>query len=238
MEPIKYPVRLNRYLSLKGYCGRREADTFIERGLVKINGKAAKLGQKVLENDKVEVLGKLKRLEETYAYYIFNKPVDIVVEEPQGKEVSVKDIFPTKEEVVPVGRLDKDSEGLMLLTNDKRIIKKVTEPQYDHEKEYVVTVDKPVTQTFLNRIAKGIDIEGYFTKPAKSEKLDERVFSIILTEGKKHQIRRMCAAGGYQVRKLRRTRIMHLKLGGLKKGEGRPLTDFERNVLLKSAGLV
>jgi 23S rRNA pseudouridine2604 synthase len=238
MENLEYPMRINKYLALKGYCGRREADTFIERGLVQINGKRATLGQKVEEKDKVEVLGKLKRLGETYAYYIFNKPFGVAVDdEDNDTMLPISEIFPTKEKVVPVGRLDKDSDGLLLLTNDKRVIKKILEPEYEHEKEYIVNVDKPIIGTVLTKLAKGVDIEGYITKPAKTHKIDERLFSIILTEGKKHQVRRMCAAVGYQVKRLRRVRIMHLKLGELRKGEGRPLNDFERNLLLKKTGL-
>lgn len=220
MTQIIYPIRINKYLSQKGYCGRREADGFIKSGLVKINGKVATLGQKVLETDKVEVSNKLKVKSENYKYLAFNKK----------SGVSTEDVI--IDDLLPIGRLDKDSEGLLLLSNDRRIVKYVLDPKYDHEKEYIVTVDKNVKDSFIRKMTKGVDIEGYLTKPAKVSKKDENKFSIIITEGKKHQIRRMCAALGYQVRKLKRVRIMHISLKNLKPGMSRDLTATEKEVLL------
>lgn len=232
-----FPMRLNKYLAYKGYCGRREADAFIEQGLVSINDKPARLGQKVFADDKIDVRGKLKNLAQTYAYYLFNKPLGIAVDDEDNADTRISDLFPTQEKVVPVGRLDKDSNGLLLLTNDKRLIKRILEPQYEHEKEYVVTLNKEIGNHFLKWMEQGVDIEGYITKPAKVTKTDERTARIVLTEGKKHQIRRMCAALGYQVKKLRRTRIMNLTLGKLRQGEGRELTAAERTELLRALGL-
>lgn len=232
MENIEYPIRINRYLYIKGYCSRRQADKYIEEGRVKINDKKAVLGQKVEEDDTVEVDSKVENLPKNYKYYILNKPVGVVSHNPQRGEKSVEDIFKTKVPVYPVGRLDKASHGLMLLTNDGRIVDKLLNPENPHEKEYVVTVDKVLKNTMKNRMEKGVNIEGYMTKPAKVRFTGEQRFRITLTEGKKHQIRRMCAALGYQVKDLKRVRIMNLKLDKLPEGKGRELTKKEKEDLL------
>lgn len=229
---IEYPVRVNRYLYLLGYCSRREADKYIEQGRVLINGKPALVGQKVQKADKVILDNKVKSLPMHYKYFIYNKPAGIVSHNPTENEKSVEDVFKTKVKVFPVGRLDKLSRGLMLLTNDGRIVDKLLNPKYPHEKEYSVRVDKTLKQTHLNKMAKGVKIEGYMTKPAKLKMTSERQFRIILTEGKKHQIRRMCAALGYQVKDLFRVRIMNLKIRDLAEGKGRELTDEEKKELI------
>lgn len=237
MENITYPIRINRYLYLKGFCSRRQADQFIEKGLVFINGKKATLGQKVEKIDKVEVKTELKNLKKSFKYYLFNKPIGIVSHNPQGNEKSVEDIFQTPKKIFPIGRLDKDSEGLMLLTNDRRIVDRILNPKVEHQKEYEVTVDKDLKQSVINRMSRGVKIEGYMTKPAKVFQKGDRKFKITLTEGKKHQIRRMCAALGYQVKRLQRIRIIDLKLGSLPVGQGRELKFEERKSLLENIGL-
>lgn len=237
MEEIEYPIRINRYLYLKGYCSRRQADQFVEKGLVFVNGKKALLGQKIEEKDKVEVKNEVKNLKKTFEYYLFNKPIGIVSHNPQSNEKSVEDVFKTKEKVFPIGRLDKESEGLMLLTNDRRIVNKILSPEVAHEKEYEVVVDKDLKESTIRKMSEGVNIEGYVTKTAKARMRGKRKFNIVLTEGKKHQIRRMCAALGYQVKKLKRVRIMDLKLGSLPVGKGRTLKFEEKKKLLESVGL-
>lgn len=236
---IDFPIRINRYLFLKGYCSRRKADQLIEDGEVEINGKLALLGQKVQKTDKVTLSSKVKKLPLNYQYFIFYKPRNVVSNNPQDGEKSFEDFVQnaTKDKLVPVGRLDKDSEGLLFLTNDGRIIDKMLNPQYYHEKEYRVRVDKEVTDSFIRKMTKGVLIEDYQTRPTQARKIGNKSFSIILTEGKKHQIRRMCAALGYQVRELKRIRVMNLKLSGLYPGQSRPLKMDEKMDLLKSVGL-
>lgn len=243
-DAIEYPVRLNRYLYLKGYCSRRQADTFIKEGRVKINGKHAVLGQKVEATDHVEIGKSIKKLSKSFEYFVINKPRGVVSHNPQLGEKEVEQIFKKtsvgkhmSDRVFPIGRLDKDSEGLMLLTNDRRIVDTLLNPKYDHEKEYLVTVDKEINNYFKRRMEFGVNIEGYVTKPCTVFLKTKTSFSIILTEGKKHQIRRMCAALGFQVQTLKRTRMMHINLGRLKTGQARTLTPSERIKLLKQAGL-
>lgn len=235
---IEYPIRINRYLYLNNYCSRRKADEMIEKGAVKINGKTAVLGQKVNETDKIEVGSSIKKLKQNYEYYIINKPIGVVSHDPQHGEKSVEEFFPAVKKLAPVGRLDKKSEGLMLLTNDGRIIDKMLNPKYEHEKEYSVRVDKEVKESFQRKMERGVNIEGYQTKPCKVIITGDKSFRIILTEGKKHQIRRMCSALDYQVRNLKRVRIMNIKLSGLKPGENRPLFQDEKIALLKSIGII
>lgn len=238
--PLPYPVRLNRYLYLKGYCSRRQADTYIAEGRVKINGKVAQIGQKVEKGDSVELDQKIQSLPKKYVYYIYNKAPGIVSHNPGPGEKSVMDVFRVKtpSPLFPVGRLDKASRGLMFLTNDGRIVDKMLNPKYPHEKEYSVRVDKPLKERVARRMAKGVNIEGYMTKPAQVRMTSEYQLRITLTEGKKHQIRRMCAALGYQVKDLLRVRIMNLKLKDLPEGKGRALTQAEQQELLTSLGML
>ncbi|MFT5180036.1 MAG: 23S rRNA pseudouridine2604 synthase [Candidatus Paceibacteria bacterium] len=233
--PIEYPIRINRYLYLTNICSRRAADKLIERGLIRINGEKAVLGQKVNEGDKVEVTKSVKKMMNNYKYIAFNKPRGVVSHDPQEGEESVEDFI--EDEVDPVGRLDKDSEGLMLLTNDGRIVNKILSPEFSHEKEYRVTIDKEMKPSFKKKMQRGVNIEGYITKPAVIKLTGPTTFVIILTEGKKHQIRRMCMNLGYTVTKLYRTRIMDIKIGALPVGEGRNLSEEEKTKLLKSIGL-
>ena len=231
---ISYPVRINRYLYLKNICSRREADKLILEGKVKINGKTALLGQQVEQIDKVNVDS--SHVKSKKIYVLFNKPKGVVSHNPQNREQGPeKYLKQYGVSLHPVGRLDKASRGLMLFTNDGTIVDKMLNPKHDHEKEYEVTVDKRVEKNFLIHMREGVQIENYRTKPARLRKIDSRNFSIVLTEGKKHQIRRMCAALGYQVKELKRTRIGTLRLGNLRSGktrliEGKELLELKKSI--------
>jgi 23S rRNA pseudouridine2604 synthase len=232
---IDYPIRINRYLALHGYATRRKADELIERGLVTINGEAAKLGDMVKEGDAVSV--KKKKNRSKLIYLAYNKPEGIVTHGPQGDE---KDIAMSikRHDVFPLGRLDKKSHGLILLTNDGRVTGPLLDPDTHHEKEYEVTVDKKISNHFLKWMAKGVNIEGYTTKPAAAEKVNDKKVRITLTEGKTHQIRRMCAALGYVVRDLKRVRILNIKLGRLKPNEYREIVGPELAAFKKQLEII
>jgi len=228
-------IRINKRIAELGIASRREADTLIEAKKVLVNGQVAKLGQKVSETDEITIKG--KPTEKTYlAYY---KGRGIVTHSPDSGDTDIetkikKDYGLTG--LFPVGRLDKDSEGLILLTNDGRITGPLTDPASGHEKEYDITVDKPINNWFLKHMSQGVKIESYTTKPAEvvvSPKNQKR-FTIVLTEGKKHQIRRMCAALGHQVQSLKRVRIANIELGELKPNQYRKLSKLELSKLLKS----
>lgn len=231
-EIISYPVRINRYLLLNGYCSRRKADKFIEEKRIKINGRIAVLGDKVENGDKVTVDDTVDKDADEYVYIAYNKPIGIVSHNPAEGEKGIEDIFKWSVPLSPLGRLDKTSEGLMILSNDGRIVDALLNPKYEHEKEYVVKVDKKITGIFLKGMENGVRIEGYKTKPAKVKKVSEQVFNITLTEGKKHQIRRMCAALGYQVQELKRIRISSIKLGNLKSRQHKILEGEELSLFL------
>lgn len=224
-------MRINKYLAHKNLCTRREADTLISAGKVLINGKPAQLGDKVNENDDVQVRFRVKK----YRYFAYHKSRGVITHSPQEGEKEIADVLPI-EDVFPIGRLDKDSSGLIILTDDGRITDKLLNPEYAHEKEYVVTTKEELKSNFKERMESGVDIEGYRTKECSVQILGENKFSIALTEGKKHQIRRMCAALGYVVNTLERVRIMNINLSGLKSGEHRPILGQELSVFLKSLG--
>lgn len=227
-----FPMRLNKYLALKGFSTRRGADTLIEKGLVFINGKKAVLGDKVTETDAVDV----RAPEKKYVYFAYHKPENVITHSPQFGE---KDIATTSglKHVFPIGRLDKRSSGLILLTNDARVTDRLLNPRYAHEKEYVVTTAEKLPSNLKKRMEGGVNIEGYKTKPCKVEVLGEKKFRITLTEGKKHQIRRMCAALGLAAHDLKRTRIMHIALGNLPVGSYRVLEGQELKTLLEDLNL-
>ncbi len=230
-------VRINKYLSDKKICSRRAADRLIESGKVFVNGKRAKLGQKIdPEKDKLIVKGE-KNLKSQYKYYLYYKPIGIVSHKTSKGEIEAREDAGLSSDFSPVGRLDKASEGLMLLTNDGRIVDRLLNPKYEHEKEYIVEVDKNLKMQAIKHIERGVKIETYKTKPAKAQKLATRKLRIILKEGKKHQIRRMLAALGYQVVNLKRVRIMNLKLSSLKPGQKVQLDGKVLNELLNSLGL-
>ncbi len=228
MAKIEFPIRINKYLAVNNYATRREADLLIEKGLVFINNKKAILGDKVNEKDKVT----LKNFKKEYVYYAYNKPIGISTNpEPKSKDILSTTKF--SEKVFPVGRLDKDSHGLILLTNDGRITDKLLSPKYFHEKEYIVKVTPNFTDKFLKLMEKGIKLDNFTTKKCKAFRKDnsQNTFHIILTEGKKHQIRRMCEALHHKVINLERIRIMNIDLGNIKDGqfkeiEGDKLKNF------------
>lgn len=227
-------MRLNKYLAQQGAASRREADELIEKGQVLINGRVAVLGEKVNKSDVVTLQGTAK--EKKYlAYY---KGRGIITHSPADGETDIatqlKEMHSITD-VYPVGRLDKDSEGLLILTNDGRITGPLLDPEAEHEKEYEVTVDKPVTGYFLQQLEHGVNIEGYVTKKATATKHPKNAlkFMLVLTEGKKHQIRRMCAALGYQVQTLKRVRIANINIGDLKPNQYRILKGPELTTFLQ-----
>lgn len=234
---VDYPISINRFLALAHICSRRAADSFIKNKKVKINGEFANLGDRVNPDDEVTIDPSIELITKSYQYWLYHKPVGIVSHNPKEGEKGIEDVFKQTVPLSPVGRLDKASEGLMLLTNDGRIINRISSPDVAHEKEYHVWVDKVFKNTAKNRMEKGVNIEGYMTQPAKVKKITDYSFSLTLTEGKKHQIRRMCAALGYQVQRLKRVRIMDLHLGQIPSGTGRKLTPQEYNKLMSSIGL-
>ncbi|MBU3924762.1 pseudouridine synthase [Patescibacteria group bacterium] len=229
-----YPVRINKYLADKKICSRREADLLIKQGKVTINGKKAELGEMVREADKVAVEGDLKKL----VYLAFNKPEGIITHSPQGDEVSIGDILKFNQEVFPLGRIDKDSRGLIILTNDGRMTDRLLNPLNVHEKEYEVKLALPISENFLKQMERGVRLDGgYTTQKCKLKKLDDNSFSIILTEGKKRQIRRMCTSLGYEIVDLKRVRVMNIELGNLKEGSYRIIFGVEREKFLAGLGL-
>lgn len=228
----EYPMRINKYLAHQKLCTRREADELIEKGKVTINNRPAKLGDKVLETDKVEVFFKPRK----FRYFAYYKPRGVITHSPQEDEDSIAEIFPV-EGVFPVGRLDKDSFGLILLTDDGRITDALLNPKYSHDKEYEVETKDELPFNFKEKMEAGVDIGGYTTKPCAVHMLGKRRFSITLVEGKKHQIRRMCGAFGQSATSLKRVRIMNVKLGALKSGEHRALQGEELSTFLTSLGI-
>jgi len=227
-----YPMRINKYLAMRHISTRREADEIVASGRVKINGRAAVLGDKVEKDDLVEIAKENKRNAKKRVYLAYNKPPGIITHSPQGEEKSIGDIFKYDQKVFPVGRLDKDSWGLIILTNDGRITDGILNPERDHEKEYIVRVDKPISVSFIGKMGRGVKLDdGYQTRECRVKKMNEYDFSIVLTEGKRRQIRRMCTILGYAVRDLKRVRIMNIKLGDLRPGahrkiQGKELEEF------------
>ncbi|MCL5795333.1 MAG: rRNA pseudouridine synthase [Patescibacteria group bacterium] len=227
MPEIIYPIRINKYLAKKNICSRRKADDFISRKLVKINGRTAVLGDKVQKEDRVELNSKVEKITQKFIYLAYNKPIGVASHLPQENEIGIRETSSLPKDIFPVGRLDKESRGLMILTNDGRITEKLLDPKFYHEKEYEVLVNKPINNYFINKMQNGIRLEGFTTRPCQLKKLDTNKFSIVLTEGKKHQIRRMCTALGYEVKDLQRVRIGQIRLKDLAVGATRPLTGKE-----------
>ncbi len=221
------PQRINKYISETGVCSRRAADAWIDAGRVSINGAPATLGSKVNTGDIVTVDGQPIGAKKAHVYIALNKPVGITcTSEPHIKD-NIVDFVGYPERIFPIGRLDKDSEGLILLTNNGDIVNAVLRVENAHDKEYLVTVDRPVTDAFLKGMSSGVRILGTLTKPCVVTRVEANCFRIILTQGLNRQIRRMCAAFDYKVRRLQRVRIMHIKLGALKRGQWRELTAAE-----------
>jgi len=220
-------MRINKFISESGVCSRREADAWIEAGRVAINGERATLGSKVAEGDRVTVDGKAVGPRKPVVYLALHKPVGITCTTERSVEGNIVDFIDHPERIFPIGRLDKDSEGLILLTNDGDIVNEILRAEHAHEKEYRVAIDQPVTQAFLDAMQGGVEILGTRTRPCVAERLGEREFRIVLTQGLNRQIRRMCEALGVRVTRLRRVRIMHLALDDLAAGEWRDLTRAE-----------
>ena len=229
-----FPIRINKYLAEKGICSRKEADKMIKDGKVSINGKKAALGEIVYENDKVEITGNMKEL----FYVAYNKPRGIITNCPQKGEKEIKDILKLKFDYFPVGRLDKESRGLILLSNDGRITGRLLNAHNCHEKEYVVEVGRKLQENDLRQMRQGITLDGGFiTKKCDIKKISDFSFSIILTEGKNRQIRRMCLALGYDVIDLNRIRIMNIRLESMPEGHYKILSGEALNELLEELEL-
>jgi 23S rRNA pseudouridine2604 synthase len=227
-------IRINKYLSDKGLCSRREADRLVAQGRVRINGSAADIGTRVSRGDVVELDSKIVSSElETRVYMAFNKPVGITCTTDRTVHGNIVDYINYPQRIFHVGRLDKDSEGLILMTNDGDIVNKILRASNNHEKEYIVTVDKPVTDDFLKGMASGVPILGTVTNRCTVERKSKYVFRIVLTQGLNRQIRRMCSHFGFKVVKLRRIRIMNIILGDLPEGRWRYLTESEMSELNK-----
>jgi 23S rRNA pseudouridine2604 synthase len=235
---MEFPMRINKYLAHSGIASRREADVLIEKRQILINGKKAVTGQQVQEGDKVELKGETKA-KQYLAYY---KGRGTITHSPGEKEVDIvmrleKDFGITN--MSPVGRLDKASEGLIIVTNDGRITGPLLDPEAGHEKEYQVEVDKKISTLFVHLMQNGVDIEGYVTKPTTvtPSTKNEKKFNITLTEGKKHQIRRMCAALGFQIKALKRVRIANITVGAIKPNQYRKIIGAELKSFLQELGL-
>ena len=223
----KEPVRLNKYLSESGVCSRREADRLIESGKVTVDGKTAHTGMRVQPGQTVKVGRRVVSRQDEMVVLAVNKPRGIVCTEERRERDSIVRFLNYPIRVTYVGRLDKDSRGLLLMTNNGDIINKMMRTSNRHEKEYRVTVDKEITEDFLSRMASGVPILDTVTRPCRVRQIGKYTFSIILTQGLNRQIRRMCETLGYAVRDLVRVRVMNIRLGNLKEGQYRKLTDEE-----------
>ena len=220
-------LRLNKFLSEAGVCSRREADRLIEAGRVTVDGKKAETGMKITPGQEVRIDQKLVKPEEEMIVLAVNKPRGIVCTEEKLEPDNIIRFLNYPTRITYAGRLDKDSEGLLLMTNNGDIINKMMRAGNYHEKEYLVTVDKPVTEEFLQHMARGVPILDTVTRPCQVKKEGKKTFRIVLTQGLNRQIRRMCEALGYKVVTLKRVRIMQIRLGDLKPGQYRPLTEQE-----------
>jgi 23S rRNA pseudouridine2604 synthase len=229
-------TRLNKYISESGICSRRDADRFIEQGNVFINGKRASVGDQVVAGDTVRVNGQIIEPQDAddFVFIVLNKPVGIVSTTESSEKNNIVDFVSHGVRIFPIGRLDKDSQGLIFLTNNGDLVNKVLRAGNNHEKEYLVTVNKPITDDFIAGLAGGVPILGTMTKKCPVTKVTANVFNITLVQGLNRQIRRMCEYFGYEVVKLERTRIMNVSLKGIPVGEWRDLTPKELSVLLKS----
>ncbi|NGT48589.1 23S rRNA pseudouridine(2604) synthase RluF [Clostridium perfringens] len=224
---IRDEVRLNKYISETGFCSRREADKLIEQGRVKIDGVKATTGMKVSKGQSVSIDGKPLKVENELVYIALNKPVGITCTTESKIKGNIVDFINHEKRIFPIGRLDKDSQGLIFMTNDGDIVNKILRAGNNHEKEYIVTVNKPITDEFVKGMSNGVPILGTVTKKCLVKKESKNSFRIILTQGLNRQIRRMCEYFGYEVKKLERIRIMNVSLGNLKMGSWRYLTKKE-----------
>ena len=228
-------IRLNKYIASSGICSRREADKLIESGKVSVNGIVADLGTRVLDGDSVEVEGKSVTPEDSMIYIAFNKPLGITCTTDRRDPSNIIDYINFSERIFPIGRLDKNSSGLILLTNNGDIVNTLLRSENGHEKEYVVTIDRPYDKEFIKNMSTGVPVLGRMTLPAEVIPVNAKTFRIILKQGMNRQIRRMCEYLGYKVTRLKRIRFMNVKLGDLETGKWRYLTAAEKKELIKSA---
>lgn len=226
-------IRINKYISESGFCSRREADKYIEQGAVTLNGKKVEMGTQVLPGQVVRVFGEIISGKAESIIIAYNKPVGIVSTTDPAEKDNIVNAIGHSERIFPIGRLDKDSQGLLLLTNEGDIVNKILRVNNNHDKEYFVTVDKPVTADFIKRMQGGIPILGVVTRKCEITQKGSNSFMIVLRQGLNRQIRRMCEYLGYNVTKLQRTRIMHIHLNDLKIGQYRDLTPTETETLYK-----
>ncbi len=224
-------LRINKFVSETGICSRREADQWIAAGRVTINGQVAGLGSTVSEGDEVRVDGRAVRGPRRVIYIALHKPVGVTSTTDRSDRDNIVDFLGHPERIFPIGRLDKDSEGLILLTNDGDVVNRILRAENHHEKEYIVTVDRVISREFLQDMARGVRILGTVTAPCQVKQISDTVFRIILTQGLNRQIRRMSEALGYEVTKLKRVRVMNIKLGDLKPGQWRYLASDELETL-------
>lgn len=220
-------IRLNKFLSDSGFCSRREADRLIDGGKVTVNHEIAVMGQKVTLKDIVKVNGQIISREEEQIVIAFNKPVGVECTTDAGNPDNIVDYIGYHKRIYPIGRLDKNSQGLILLTNDGSLVNHILKASNYHEKEYVVTVDKPIDNEFVQKMSSGVEILNQVTRPCKVTRVNKHTFHIVLTQGLNRQIRRMCEVLGYKVQKLKRIRIMNIYLGNLPRGAYRDVTDEE-----------
>lgn len=224
-------ISLNKFISSTGLCSRREADTWIDTGRVKINDKIAQKGNRVEEEDKIFIDGKLLKAKPKLIYIALNKPYGITSTTDLKDSTNIIEFVNHPDRVFPIGRLDKPSTGLILLTNDGDIVNKILRAENNHEKEYIVSVNKPLTKTFLRKMQKGVPILDTVTKRCKTKQISEATFKIVLTQGLNRQIRRMCEYFDYEVMMLKRVRIMNINVNDLPVGQWRDLTEEELDVL-------
>lgn len=229
---INEEIRLNKYISESGFCSRREADKLIEKGLVYINNKKAEIGAKVTSNDIVKINNKIIKPKKKRVYIAFNKPVGITCTTERHIKGNIIDYINYPERIFHIGRLDKPSQGLIFLTNDGDIVNKILRAGNNHEKEYIVSVDKPITKDFIHSMSSGVPILDTITKKCEVIKMGKCTFKIILTQGLNRQIRRMCEYLGYSVTSLKRIRIMNVSLANLPTGKWRYLTEDEIKLIL------
>ena len=227
-------IRLNKYIASSGLCSRREADALIESGKVTINGEVALQGTKVMDGDIVEVSGKKITPDDSMVYIAFNKPLGVTCTTDRRDPSNIIDYIGYSERIFTVGRLDKNSSGLILLTNDGSIVNKLLRAENGHEKEYIVTVNRPYDKNFLKSMESGVPVLGQLTLPCQLKPVNDKTFKIVLHQGLNRQIRRMCEYLGYKVTRLKRVRFMNIKLGDLESGKWRHLTAEEKKELLKS----
>ena len=231
----KNSTRLNKFISESGFCSRREADYYIENGSVRINGKPAKIGEQVFPNDKVHVSGVLIRpkKKEDFVFIAYHKPIGVVCTTEKSEPDNILNYVKYPKRIFPIGRLDKDSSGLIFLTSNGDLVNQILRSENAHEKEYHVTVTKPITDEFIKGMSSGVPILGQRTKKCKVEKIAPNKFKIILVQGLNRQIRRMCEYFDYEIKKLERVRIMNFTLKGISYGDWKELNEFEKEKLLK-----